>query len=409
MTSATTSTPTSTPTSAASATAPASGGTTAGRGFPSAVQRVGRVNGLDGLRTLAVATVLVYHVRPDILPGGSVGVDVFFTISGFVITRLLLAEYARTGTVGMSAFYRRRWRRLVPALFALCAVCAVLALTTSLRSFDGHLLAVLLAATFLMNIVRAVQPGVYSDVTGPLAHTWSLGVEEQFYLVWPPVMILLLKRLRARTVLIITAVLCTLPVVWRLSLWAPDAAHRIYNSTDTRADQLLAGALVAVVLARLPAGDPRLERLRVWAGRLAWPALAALALTAWQVPITGGTGWWTPAWYTVGFLAVAVASATLVAGLELRPRGTLSRLLSLPPLAWTGRNLSYGMYLWHYPIARVLGLLGVDTWQLPATAVLTVLMALLSYYAVERPFMRRGRKQPAAATAQPSSVASPTG
>jgi peptidoglycan/LPS O-acetylase OafA/YrhL len=166
---------------------------------------------------------------------------------------------------------------------------------------------------------------------------------------------------------------------------------------------------VAVVLARLPAGDPRLERLRVWAGRLAWPALAALALTAWQVPITGGAGWWTPAWYTVGFLAVAVASATLVAGLELRPHGTLSRLLSLPPLAWTGRNLSYGMYLWHYPIARILGLQGVDTWQLPATALLTVLMALLSYYAIERPFMRRGRKKPAATTAEPSSVASPTG
>ncbi|MFD4522786.1 acyltransferase family protein [Streptomyces sp. NPDC058470] len=412
MTSTTTSTASTTSsTGTASAANPAGAGTTAGRGFPSAVQRAGRVNGLDGLRTLAVAMVLVYHVRPDILPGGSVGVDVFFTISGFVITRLLLAEYARTGTVGMSAFYRRRWRRLVPALFALCAVCAVLALTTSLRGFDGSLLAIGLAATFVVNIVRAVQPGVYSDITGPLAHTWSLGVEEQFYLVWPPVMILLLKRLRARTVLIVTAVLCTLPVVWRLSLWAPDAAHRIYNGTDTRADQLLAGALVAVVLARLPAGDPRLERLRVWAGRLAWPALAALALTAWQVPITGGAGWWTPAWYTVGFLAVAVASAILVAGLELRPDGTLSRLLSLTPLAWTGRNLSYGMYLWHYPIARLLGLLGVGTWQLPATAVLTILMALLSYYAVERPFLRRGQKKTAVAApaaAEPTAATSPT-
>jgi peptidoglycan/LPS O-acetylase OafA/YrhL len=383
------------------------GGTTAGRGFPSAVRRTGRVNGLDGLRTVAVAMVLVYHVRPEILPGGSVGVDVFFTISGFVITRLLLAEYARTGTVGMSSFYRRRWRRLVPALFALCAVCAVLALTTSLRSFDGHLLAVGLAATFVMNIVRAVQPGVYSDITGPLAHTWSLGVEEQFYLVWPPVMVLLLRRVRARTVLIATAVLCALPVVWRLSLWSPDAAHRIYNSTDTRADQLLAGALVAVVLARLRAGDPRLERLRVWAGRLTWPALAALALTAWQVPITGSAGWWTPAWYTVGFLAVAVASAILVAGLELRPHGTLSRLLSLPPLAWTGRNLSYGMYLWHYPIARILGILGVDTWLLPATAALTILVALVSYYAIERPFLRRGHKKAAPAATAPAGPAAP--
>ena len=375
--------------------------------FPSAVPPAGRVRGLDGLRTLAVTLVLVYHVEPEFVPGGSIGVDVFFTISGFVITRLMLAEFARTGTVGLRGFYRRRWRRLVPALLALCAVCVVLALTTSLRGFDNSLVAAGLAAAFVVNIVRAVQPGTYSDLTGPLGHTWSLGVEEQFYLVWPPVLVVLLRRFRARTVLIATAVLCALPVVWRIVLWAPDAAHRIYNSTDTRADQLLAGALVAVVLARLPEGDPRLERLRRWAGRLAWPALGVLALAAWQVPITGRTGWWTPVWYTVGFLVVAVVSAVLVAGLELRPRGTLSRFLSLAPLSWTGRNLSYGMYLWHYPISRLLGVLGVDTWQqqLPATAALTFLVALVSYYAVERPFLRPNHKK--AATAPAATVPSP--
>jgi peptidoglycan/LPS O-acetylase OafA/YrhL len=366
-----------------------------GRGFPSAPARAGRVSGLDGLRTLAVALVLVYHVRPDLLPGGSVAVDVFFTISGFVITRLLLAEYARTGGIGLRGFYRRRWLRLVPALLAVCAVCAALSLTTSLWAFDGAWAAAGLAALFAVNVVRAGESGPYSDLTAPLAHSWSLGVEEQFYLLWPPVLLFLLRRFRARTVLVCTAALCALPVLWRYLLWTPDAAHRLYNGTDTRADQLLAGALVAVVLARLRAGDPRLDTLRDRAGKLAWPALALLLLTAWQVPVTADLGVWTALWYTVGFLAVAAVSATLVAGLELRPDTRLSRLLSLAPLAWVGRNLSYGMYLWHYPVVRLLASLGVEDGRLSATVVLTTVLALLSYAVIEAPLLRRGRRSTA--------------
>ncbi|MFJ6088234.1 acyltransferase family protein [Streptomyces sp. NPDC092369] len=380
---------------------------TSGRGFPSAAAHRGRVNGLDGLRTVAVALVLIYHVRPDLLPGGSVAVDVFFTISGFVITRLLLAEYARTGGIGLWSFYRRRWLRLVPALLVLCAVCLVLSLTTSLRAFDGAWVAAGLAAAFVVNIVRAVQPGPYSDLTGPLGHTWSLSVEEQFYLLWPLALLFLLRRFRARTVLVCTAALCALPVLWRYHLWNPDAAHRIYNGTDTRADQLLAGALVAVVLARLRADDPRLAMLRRWAGRLAWPALGLLLLTAWKVPVTGGESVWTPVWYTVGFLAVAVVSAMLVMGLELRPDTRLSRVLSLAPLAWVGRNLSYGIYLWHYPIVRLLGSLGVVDGRLSATVVLTFVMALLSYALVETPFLHRGRSV-RSEPARRSAVSTPT-
>jgi peptidoglycan/LPS O-acetylase OafA/YrhL len=363
-----------------------------GRGFPSAVARSGRVSGLDGLRTVAVALVLAYHVAPDMLPGGSVAVDLFFTLSGFVITRLLLAEYARTGGVALLPFYRRRWLRLVPALLALCAVCAALSVTTSLWGFDGSLRAAGLSALFLVNVVRAAQSGPYGDLMGPLAHTWSLGVEEQFYLLWPLALLVLLRYTRARTVLLCTAALCALPVLWRCALWQPDAAHRIYNGTDTRADQLLAGALVAVVLARLRADDPRLAVLRAWAGRLAWPALGVLALVAWRMPVTADAGPWTVCWYTVGFLLVAVLSATLVAALELRPGSGLSRLLSLTPLTWVGRNLSYGIYLWHYPVIRLLASLGMKDGLLPATAVLTVLTALLSYYVVEAPFLRRARR-----------------
>ncbi|WP_254407483.1 acyltransferase [Streptomyces sp. GMY02] len=364
-----------------------------GHGFPSALGK-GRVRGVDGLRTLAVVLVLAYHFVPGPLPGGALGVDVFFTISGFVITRLLLAEFARTGAVGMRSFYWRRWKRLVPALLVVCAVCAVLAGTTQLRGFEDAWTSIALSATFLVNIVRAAQPGLYTDETALLGHTWSLGVEEQFYLLWPPFLLLLLLRFRPRTVLLCAVALCLLPVLWRCVLWSPTAAHRIYNGTDTRADQLLVGALLALVVARLDPEDPRLAALRRWAGRLAWPAMGMLALIVWQVPMTG-TSTWTVPWYTVGFLVTAVLSATVVAALELRPLSLLSRVLSLAPLAWTGRNLSYGLYLWHYPLGRLMAGLGLDTWHVPAAVAATFAAALASHYLVEKPLTRRKRPQTA--------------
>ncbi|WP_063798044.1 acyltransferase [Streptomyces sp. 150FB] len=370
----------------------AADGGAAGRGFPSALRGRGRVRGVDGLRTLAVGLVMVYHLEPGLLPGGALGVDVFFTISGFVITRLLVAEFARTGNVAMRSFYWRRWLRLVPALLTVCALCAVLALTTELAGFDGAWASIGLTVTFLVNIVRAMQPGVFTDSTSLLGHAWSLGVEEQFYLIWPPLLLLLLRRISARKVVLCAATLCLLPMVWRFLLWSPSAAHRIYNGTDTRADQLLAGALLALVVARLHADDRRLAALRQWSARLAWPALGVLALIVWQVPMTGASAW-ESSWYTVGFLVAAALSVTVVAALELEPGSWLSRLLSLAPMAWVGRNLSYGLYLWHYPLGRLLHDLGMPTglgtWHAPTTLAATFAAATASYYLIERPLTRR--------------------
>ncbi len=361
-----------------------------GRGFPSALRGGGRVAGLDGLRTVAVVLVIVYHVKPDLVPGGSVGVDVFFTLSGFVITRLLITEYARSGGIGLRSFYKRRWLRLGPAMLTMCAVTALLSLALPLPLFDGAWKAAALAAVSVVNLVRAGESGPYSDLTAPLSHTWSLGVEEQFYLAWPILFLLLLRHTTARKVLAWVAALCVLPLLWRVALWDPTAAHRIYNGPDTRADQLLIGALLAVVLARLHADDPRLALLRRWAGRLCWPALALLGLIAWQIPIAEASAW-NPVWYTAGFTVAAVLSATVVATLDLVPESWPSRLLSIGALAWTGRNLSYGRYLWHYPGIRLLSDLGVpDDQLLPMGMVGTVAAALTSYALVERPLSRRG-------------------
>lgn len=375
-----------------------------GRGFPSALRGGGRVAGLDGLRAVAVVLVIVYHVEPDAVPGGSVAVDVFFTLSGFVITRLLVTEYARTGRIGLGSFYRRRWLRLGPAMLVMCAVTALLSVALPLPLFDGAWTAAALAAVSVVNLVRAGESGPYSDLTSPLSHTWSLGVEEQFYLAWPLLLLVLLRHTTARKVLAWVAALCVLPLLWRLALWDPTAAHRIYNGPDTRADQLLIGALLAVVLARLRADDPRLALLRRWAARLCWPALALLGLIAWQIPISEASAW-NPVWYTVGFTVAAVLSATVVAALDLGPRSWPSRLLSIAALAWAGRNLSYGMYLWHYPVIRLLSDLGVtDDHLLPAGLTATVAAALASYALVERPLLRRDRIRVTGATAAPEAV-----
>ncbi len=348
---------------------------------------------MDGLRAVAAGAVIACHLRPDLLPGGSVGVDVFFAISGFVITTLLVTEFERTGRIRLRRFYTRRFLRLAPALMVLCGLVAFLALATPLRAFEGQWMAALLAATYVANIVRASQSGPYDNTMGALPHTWSLAVEEQFYLAWPIALRALLGRLTSRSVVAVVGVSCLVPTAVRLLIWDDDAAHRIYNGFDTRADQLLVGCLLALVLWHLRDDDAVLARVRTWAGRLAWIAAVALGLVAWRLRITGWVDGWTPAWYTVGFLAVAVVTATVLATLVLQPRHPLSRLLALPPLAWVGQRLSYGLYLWHYPILAYVGTLHL----VPQVEVMLVVggafvMAGLSYRFVERPLLRRKQR-----------------
>jgi peptidoglycan/LPS O-acetylase OafA/YrhL len=320
--------------------------------------------------------VLAYHLYPQAIPGGSVGVDVFFGISGFVITQLLLREHDRTGTIALRPFYASRFRRLLPPLLVVAAFVIV---------WDGQWLAALFALTYVVNIVRAAQPGTYSDLTGSLGHTWSLAIEEQFYLLWPVALRFLLSRLTARVLIAITAALCLLPTAVRLLLWDEQAAHRIYNGFDTRADQLLLGCLLALLLHR--AGPGAVAGLARWARRLAGPAAALLVAFALFVPVTSGTPA-TPLIYTWGFLGVGLLTATLLAGLVTGAR--LGSVLAWPPLAWLGRRLSYGIYLWHYPLLALAGSLGLTGLPRTVAVVLSTLVAAgLTYWLVERPIAGR--------------------
>ena len=331
----------------------------------SRVARVpGRVPALDGLRGVAILLVLSYHcfTHPS---GGFYGVDLFFVLSGFLITSLLLEERARTGAVDLRAFYIRRARRLLPALFAfLVVVTPFLAARPSTLVRD--LAAVLLYAT---NIVRAGQ----SHGLTLIGHLWSLAEEEQFYFVWPAVMLLVLKRWPGRLVPVLAATLVAL-VGYRTGLLLSGASHqRLYFAPDTHADPLIVGCLLAALA--------RTRRLVV----PGWAALTAVAMLALLAALSTPYAAWS---LVLGLPAVSLASAVITAA-ATDAGSLLARVLSCRPLVWLGL-ISYSLYIWQQLVFKFADENGVIAFPI------AIFVAWLSYRYVEARFRRpkaRGRAE----------------
>lgn len=346
---------------------------------------------LDGLRGIAVVAVLLYHGGVSWAAGGFLGVDLFFVLSGFLITWLLLTERETTGRISVRAFYGRRARRLFPALALVLIAVAAYALAIAERSQLDQLQGDLLGALGYVTNWRLIgQDRGYFDTfsaPSPLQHTWSVAVEEQWYLVWPLVMVALLTvqaRLRTRWVLgAATAVLCAASWILTMSLAGPGIdPSRIYFGTDTRAHQLLLGALLAIV--RQPKGTELAPRWRAPA------AVAGTAGSAWllwlAVTVDDTAGWL----FDGGLGLVAVASCAVVLA-AIQPAGRLVQALSFRPLRAIG-TVSYGLYLWHYPVfvlmsASRTGLQGTSL--LVARLATTAAVSLVSYRLVERPIRDR--------------------
>jgi peptidoglycan/LPS O-acetylase OafA/YrhL len=338
--------------------------------------------GLDGLRALAVLAVLLYHARPEWLPGGFLGVEVFFVISGFIITRALLQEWQETGRIELGAFWLRRARRLLPALFLLLAgVMAYASLfeTDVVASLRADVLAALAYVTN-WHLILGDQSYFASFEKPPmLLHLWSLAIEEQFYLVWPLLLWALLPLLRKKGTFVLVVAGIAASAGAMAAMYEPGAdASRLYYGADTRAAGLLCGAALAFLLSGSQLGatvrSPWLLTL-VGAGAMGGLAYATYALTESASLL-----------YQGGFLAVSLATAALILGTTRR--NLLSRALGIAPLRWIGVR-SYGIYLWHWPIFLL-------TWpDQPSLEVLgaqfaaTVLIAALSYWLIETP-IRQG-------------------
>ena len=334
---------------------------------------------IDGLRAVAVMAVVLHHLAPGWVPGGFIGVDVFFVISGYLITRIIHHEM-QDGRFTFAGFYERRIRRLFPALFTVLAFVLVagwfILLPTDLlataRAAAGTVL-------FSANIVfwRVLVDGYFAADAklNPLLHMWSLGVEEQFYLLFP-VFLLLIHRYARRW--LVPALVAGFALSLGLSVvFTPIKPVASYFLLPTRAWELLAGSLLAVIAMPQPQG-------RAWRELLAGAGLLAIVVPVMlysdQTPFPGYTA------------ALPVAGAVVLLWLGSGPVTLASRLLQLRPAVYIGL-ISYSLYLWHWPLivyARFLNGLDSIRQYVPLLLILSLVVAAISHAQIERPFRRRG-------------------
>lgn len=337
-----------------------------------------RISSIDGLRGVAVLAVLLFHTQSSFLNAGFLGVDVFFVISGFLIADILYRSGSRSS---IGRFWLRRARRLAPALILLLAVVALVRLLRPLPG-NGDNAPILAALTYTTNWYDIWTAGSYFasfDHPSVLLHTWSLAIEEQFYLLFPFVLLAATAVFghKRRAMGAAVAALAGISAGWAALLWVTGASvDRIYMGTDTRAQSLLVGACMGIVVSARPRME-RAPRMVTLAGTLGFVLLAAAMAAVRDVS----------AMFLGGFLVVAMGTAAVI--LACLYEGPVSRALAWRPLVLLG-IISYSVYLWHYPIfAWVQGpegnaQLSAEVWSF----VLTLLVATGSYYFIERPFLR---------------------
>ena len=345
---------------------------------------------LDGLRSFAVLAVIFYHMGFSWAMGGLLGVTMFFVLSGYLITGLLIVEFRTTKSIDLPNFWLRRVRRLVPAIITVIIVVALLctifnhALLTKMRPD------VIQSLFFFSNWWQIFHNVSYFEAIGspsPLQHFWSLAIEEQFYLIWPPLLLLLFKlgidEKPLRIGVLVAALISTLLMAF---MYDPNSdPSRVYYGTDTRAFSLLIGAWLAFVW---PAGilTERSGGNLTTSGRLIFDGVGAIALIGVLAMCAFANGY-SPLLYRGGILLCSILTAVVIAVIA-HPVSVLGKFMGLPPLVWIGKR-SYGMYLWHYPILLLMTDPNATTapalwWQALELAIIIGISAL-SYTVIENP------------------------
>ncbi len=369
---------------------------------------------LDGIRGVAIIVIMGYHGGVFLTSGGFYSLDTFFALSGFLITSLLISEWQRTTTVRLRRFWARRARRLLPALLVMLLGVAFFAAFLVPAGTYLTLRADAFSSLFYYANWHFIANGSnyfnQSALTSPLTHTWSLAVEEQFYLVWPLVVLGLFKLWRSTRILLVVCVVGAVASAAEMGmLYSLSDVNRLYYGTDTRAQSLLIGAALAASLSlwaehrhragTVPPGSGRIRRPPggdpAWAVQTARGRAVVLAVGLAGVGISAVL--WTVVSYNDafayrgGFFLAALATTAVLFSVVCSQRSVLARCLSVAPLRYVGR-ISYGMYLWHFPLFIYLdhARTGLTGYPLFAVRVaVTLLVATGSFYAVERP-IRQG-------------------
>jgi peptidoglycan/LPS O-acetylase OafA/YrhL len=348
--------------------------------------------GLDGVRALAVTGVVLYHAGVSWVPGGFLGVDVFFVLSGYLITSMLLVERAGSGRIDLGRFWRGRARRLLPAL-ALVVLFALIATSTIARDDLSRTRGDALASVvFMTNWHEIIASHSYFNAFGRpslLQHLWTLAVEEQFYLIWPLLLVGGLRWLGRRRMSVLTALgaLASTGLMW--ALYNPNLdPTRVYFGTDTRSSTLLVGALLAFAWPVTHLPTVTCARARNVLDGIGVTALLGILAVFWRASD------YDPWLYRGGFLLVAICTGVLVA-VAVHPAARLGTILGWGPLRWIGVR-SYGIYLWHWPIMQLTRPRVDVPWHGPLLVLaqigLTLVIAAASYRYVEHP-VRTGEAQ----------------
>lgn len=328
---------------------------------------------LDGIRGIAILLVIIHHqLIPISLSGGFLGVDLFFVLSGFLITRLLFKEFDSSGSISLSNFYARRALRLAPALLLYLLFALILIRILNPQEFMREVKLVGLSLVYLTNWRMAFGWDYSLD---PTAIIWSLSIEEQFYLLWPPVLLLLLATRVKLFHIAIALILIVIAVGFhRTALWSQGAElNRMYYGTDTRADALFAGCLFAFLAVQLKLPTRLLSALHIM-------ALSVVVFLAYAICTLSFTSQFL---YRGGYTLIALATGILIWSLSESQDSWLARVLAFYPLRWFG-FISYSLYLWHWLLLRNVSFYYfVGNWDGWMRLFAAVAIAAGSFYLVE--------------------------
>lgn len=337
-----------------------------------------RIPALDGIRGIAILLVFAVHTTPILLLGGRIGVDLFFVLSGFLITSILLQEQRSTGAISLFNFYMRRVLRLYPALVTVVIFVIGYAWIFQPEKLDLTLYNAFGVLAYFFNWQLVSEFPNYLNHQWMFSHVWSLSVEEQFYIFWPLIVIATFKLRASNTVkfsIVIAGIV--LPAFFRAYLWLKEPSLSLYFRSDLRMDGMMWGALAALLIDNKV--FPNESGMKI----LSLATIPAFVGLLYIASFDGMGGFL----YLIGFTLVGFLSALLIYGTVVAPHPKLNRMLEYQPLRWIGK-ISYGLYLWHWPIIRAVSDLKLNPFTTMIVEFsLTFAIATLSFYYMEKWFL----------------------